>query len=986
MNKKFLSAILFGALTVASTSTFVSCKDYDDDIDNLQEQITANKATIDQIQALLDKGVVIESVVQDGAGVTLKTSDGNSYTLTNGKDGVNGVDGKDATVWTIGNDGYWYQNGTKTDYKAVGIDGKDGVDGKDGANGKDGKDGADGKDGKDGATGAQGPVGPAGATGAAGQDGKDGKNGGYYVPNTETGYFDYYEDGKLVTAGNAENGAPSWKASQKSVNAILNGNTLTLTNVNGNETPVVLDLGTALGSVAFVPVVVSETLPYATTTKEFLHLTSYYDESKFNASTKVWTAQNSFNKSNVIDMLYRLNPEDAYVKGALVGFVNRNVTTRAVAGDKSDLLAIKDTVISNGTVNLNVTVNASKLNSNQQDIAALQVWSGQNPVTSDFVHIKSTKIDVVLADSGKTTAGQPAKIFYARNKKIQGSDETDAFVKSFVALTDAANYEMTYNASIDLNKVVGLYSDVKLNWLAKLGFVGMSYEFSIPKEYKSDDTQKTNQQWFIRFKDGQNGVVEANAANLTNGLTPAIGRTPVVRVDAFLTDNQGVKRLVASSYIKLNIVSEIDPGPGPAKLPYNMAIETSTNNKELEYHNLTGSATWIAQKPWTEINNEIYGQTGLTSTTFWSYYGGTADEYEVKVTTTNKSGNTETLTTITGTKGTNTVVNGNGINLEVLLNDGETQTSNIKLGVNNEIKTENTYKDVNGKGAEYKVIITIKSDNIYTKGNVVLTQTFYVREDCKSFDYNPLYYVDNHIEVKGQLNASNTWEMSTAVNEHFVRKNGKNIFEYYNTVQNVTEMTFAWKTGTTGVSAAPIINTDGTYSDEIRLTEEMKTEQVTKNLTYKTKLVNGEYCNFSYDIVFINPFVAGSAAGIQIQDKIGESTGETAPQVLVKDTEGDDIYKWITNALALTSKATGTYKVAAPSVTFAFVRDASYTELTSNISAKSKLEVDAATGKVTWLNQGSALKKDFALTVKATVTFEDLSVVECLIPVKLVKK
>ena len=35
MNKKFLSAILFGALMVSSTGTFVSCKDYDDDIDNV---------------------------------------------------------------------------------------------------------------------------------------------------------------------------------------------------------------------------------------------------------------------------------------------------------------------------------------------------------------------------------------------------------------------------------------------------------------------------------------------------------------------------------------------------------------------------------------------------------------------------------------------------------------------------------------------------------------------------------------------------------------------------------------------------------------------------------------------------------------------------------------------------------------------------------------------------------------------------------------
>ena len=39
MYKKIFSAILFGVLTIASTSTFVSCKDYDDDINNLQAQI-----------------------------------------------------------------------------------------------------------------------------------------------------------------------------------------------------------------------------------------------------------------------------------------------------------------------------------------------------------------------------------------------------------------------------------------------------------------------------------------------------------------------------------------------------------------------------------------------------------------------------------------------------------------------------------------------------------------------------------------------------------------------------------------------------------------------------------------------------------------------------------------------------------------------------------------------------------------------------------
>ena len=39
MKRKYFSALLMGALAIASVSTFTSCKDYDDDIDNLQSQI-----------------------------------------------------------------------------------------------------------------------------------------------------------------------------------------------------------------------------------------------------------------------------------------------------------------------------------------------------------------------------------------------------------------------------------------------------------------------------------------------------------------------------------------------------------------------------------------------------------------------------------------------------------------------------------------------------------------------------------------------------------------------------------------------------------------------------------------------------------------------------------------------------------------------------------------------------------------------------------
>lgn len=44
-----MSALLFGALLLASAGTFTSCKDYDDDIKNLQEQINTVKTSLDEL-------------------------------------------------------------------------------------------------------------------------------------------------------------------------------------------------------------------------------------------------------------------------------------------------------------------------------------------------------------------------------------------------------------------------------------------------------------------------------------------------------------------------------------------------------------------------------------------------------------------------------------------------------------------------------------------------------------------------------------------------------------------------------------------------------------------------------------------------------------------------------------------------------------------------------------------------------------------------
>ena len=62
MKRKFVKVMFFGALAL-STVTYVGCKDYDDDIDNLQTQIDANKASIADLQKFVDAGFRLKEII-----------------------------------------------------------------------------------------------------------------------------------------------------------------------------------------------------------------------------------------------------------------------------------------------------------------------------------------------------------------------------------------------------------------------------------------------------------------------------------------------------------------------------------------------------------------------------------------------------------------------------------------------------------------------------------------------------------------------------------------------------------------------------------------------------------------------------------------------------------------------------------------------------------------------------------------------------------
>ena len=83
MNKKFLSAILFGALMVSSTGTFVSCKDYDDDIDNINKELTDIKSKLSDLESKVTTGSAYVTKIESvEGGLKVSVSDGTSYNLT----------------------------------------------------------------------------------------------------------------------------------------------------------------------------------------------------------------------------------------------------------------------------------------------------------------------------------------------------------------------------------------------------------------------------------------------------------------------------------------------------------------------------------------------------------------------------------------------------------------------------------------------------------------------------------------------------------------------------------------------------------------------------------------------------------------------------------------------------------------------------------------------------------------------------------------
>ena len=589
MKRKYFSALLMGALTIASVSTFTSCKDYDDDISSLQSQIDKLNEMVSKIQGQIDKGAILTGVSPVENGVKLTLSNGDSYTITNGKDGAKGADGaagapgtpgKDADIWKIGDDGYWYKNDTKTDWKAVGTDGA------------------------------------AGAAGTAGTAGKDGK---YYVPNPQTGTFFVYGDGDK----DAYDSGVSYLASGI-ITATWTKDVLTLNGVkNEAGEQIVINLTTDLKALVFSPEYYYQGIEaFEMATYKFKPKTVNKDVNadKNCAADAPTTAPEFFNYAPDMTASYFLNPANAKVedKAELFSFISADKKYTRATEPKRDFRVEKVDLSKSGMVTVHTKYNGDAVKTiaadNQVTVLALQYKGVNGTVTSDFAAVRATAytdLQLNLASDPHACNHLYATAARAINNPAQANLKYND--DKGIDLRELINTDRVYqggtcqgwdkNAKEDLVKQAGF----------KYSFELVGYHKGINETSQSAHAAIAADGYTMRAQMPEGGKQQpygysaAEANKLQNPAT--MNREPLVRV--ILTDTVNNK-IASVGYLKFKIT---DKDTQDQQQVFPMATVTTPYTIDCDDDNVMKQ-----DLKWFDIEEQIIAQLSLSKTQFETTY------------------------------------------------------------------------------------------------------------------------------------------------------------------------------------------------------------------------------------------------------------------------------------------------------------------------------------------------------------------------------
>ena len=595
MKRKYFSALLMGALTIASVSTFTSCKDYDDDINNLQRQIDDLSKTLSELQTKINDGSILKSVESDGnGGIIVTITKNGTDTPYNIKQGVQGAAGKDGDVWKIGENGYWYKNDTKTEYYALGTKGD------------------------------------------KGEDGTAGKDGKYYVPNPNTSTFWVYGDGdkaaydsKIVyTATNAD-----------VITAVWDNDNLTLTNVAGAPgKKVVVSLSSALKSLVFDPdfyYAGIEAFDFATYKYNPATVKAVDADGDYSKDAPT-VADDAFTYAPDLAATYFLNPSNAKMSNdaAKYSFIayNKDYVSRAAADYGSTFKVESADLTTKGKVTVHAKYNGNAIkdlaNSKKVTVLALQYTSGDSVVTSDFAAIKASTYDKLVLNNPtlQHVDAIPSHLYQTAKDAINNDAQIHvAWNSEGIDLREYVNTDRTYEDGTptckawDKNAAEGLVEKSGF----KYSFELVGYKSGANKTSQSAHAAIASNGYTLRPQMTADGKQQAYGAAQNEA---TIGREPLVRVILKDTVNN---KIAAVGYIKVVIDKTVAE---------NKAEEVDLVTVNKPYTIACGDNNIDLQKvTWAQVEEQLYAKLNMSKEAFEDAYeldGGTADANQFEKATT----------------------------------------------------------------------------------------------------------------------------------------------------------------------------------------------------------------------------------------------------------------------------------------------------------------------------------------------------------------
>lgn len=520
MNKGLLKIALLSLVCASMPLSFTSCKDYDDDINNLNEKYDNLKAELDKVANQVSQGGVISSVVPtaDGKGIVINvTINGKteSYTITNGENG------RDADVWTIDAEGYWCNNGVRTDYKAVGEKGEQGAPG---------------------------------APGAAGTPGD------YYKPNNE-GYFDLYSwDASKKEYVLKQKNAVSYATANDHITAVETANDVYLYGIDGSSAIVISKTG-ALRGLVFKPDFYYHGIEAMdAATFKFVGKTVKKVDADGNYASDAPVNGSEVQMTPALVANYHLNPSNANIDNIFsLEFITEDLEyARSTSGVTAKVFdkSAKDGIL---TVKANLQGDIKAIDPDEMvTVLALKARLNEKAgvkdtvITSDYAAVKAsyyTDIDLsVPASAPALLNGVPNNHWYTTAADAIAADPAIALV---------------WNESdgLDLSKYIQAdYTNSKgahLPWAKPVKEYGFKYEYALVGY--TDGANATSQSAHAALNPANPAIIRAQMPKDGKAQPwgyeqkkATLGRMPLVRVT--LVDTVSANKPVAAvAYVKLLI-------------------------------------------------------------------------------------------------------------------------------------------------------------------------------------------------------------------------------------------------------------------------------------------------------------------------------------------------------------------------------------------------------------------------------------------------